>query len=375
MHFPKKLSSLGLIGAAVAAARYSMPGIHAAPGRRQPAASEELGRSPGHRPPAQRNIQGRSDDRERVHRRDHRGGGHRQARRLHRARAEHDAGRNAERRQRLRGGARHLAGAQQRAFGGGDGRRRARNQSRRSSTRICSTSSRSKCSRARRARCTDATPSAAPSSSAPRIPGDEFEGRVKLGYGNESSVRAQAGISGPIGDIFKYRASINYYDTDGFLPSTFLGGKADPVEEPLRPRAADLRAQRNLLGRRAPVVRQPRHARLLLRDSARRRSESVQHASPRRRTPTMSPVPSRSTRRASTSATCSPARCGSISTWAAARCVGLRVQHHRGNHHRRCLRLPARGDHLIQFVLRLRHQPEPVPGPVFLEPGNPLRLE
>src|SRR5262245_7304274 len=62
-------------------------------------------------------------------------------------------------------------------------------------------------------------------------PGDEFSGRVKLGYGNENSIRAQAGISGPIGDTFKYRASVSYYDTDGFLPSTFLGGKADPVED------------------------------------------------------------------------------------------------------------------------------------------------
>jgi iron complex outermembrane recepter protein len=61
-------------------------------------------------------------------------------------------------------------------------------------------------------------------------PGDEFEGRVKLGVGNGSSVRAQAGISGPLGDVFKYRASLSYYDTDGFIPSTFLGGKADPVE-------------------------------------------------------------------------------------------------------------------------------------------------
>src|SRR6185503_1868706 len=61
-------------------------------------------------------------------------------------------------------------------------------------------------------------------------PGDEFGGRVKLGYGNGSSVRAQAGISGPLGDIFKYRASVSYYDTDGYLPSTYLGGKADPVE-------------------------------------------------------------------------------------------------------------------------------------------------
>jgi len=62
-------------------------------------------------------------------------------------------------------------------------------------------------------------------------PGDEFEGRVKLGYGNENSVRAQASISGPIGDTFKYRASVNYYDTDGFLPSTYLGGQADPVQD------------------------------------------------------------------------------------------------------------------------------------------------
>ena len=34
-------------------------------------------------------------------------------------------------------------------------------------------------------------------------PGDEFEGRVKLGYGNENSMRAQAGISGPLGDTFE----------------------------------------------------------------------------------------------------------------------------------------------------------------------------
>src|SRR5688572_433049 len=61
-------------------------------------------------------------------------------------------------------------------------------------------------------------------------PSDEFEGRVKLGYGNENSMRAQAGISGPLGETFKYRASVSYYDTDGFLPSTFLGGMADPVE-------------------------------------------------------------------------------------------------------------------------------------------------
>ena len=62
-------------------------------------------------------------------------------------------------------------------------------------------------------------------------PSDELEGAVKLGYGNGSSVRAQAGISGPMTDTIKFRASVNYYDTDGFIPSTFLGGKADPATD------------------------------------------------------------------------------------------------------------------------------------------------
>jgi len=63
-----------------------------------------------------------------------------------------------------------------------------------------------------------------------RDPSEEFEGRVKLGAGNGSSMRAQADVSGPLGDAFGYRASLSYYETDGYLPSTFLGGKADPVE-------------------------------------------------------------------------------------------------------------------------------------------------
>ncbi|HZF16394.1 MAG TPA: TonB-dependent receptor [Steroidobacteraceae bacterium] len=62
-------------------------------------------------------------------------------------------------------------------------------------------------------------------------PSDELEGAVKLGYGNGSSVRAQAGISGPMTDTIKFRASVNYYDTDGFIPSTFLGEKADPATD------------------------------------------------------------------------------------------------------------------------------------------------
>ena len=62
-------------------------------------------------------------------------------------------------------------------------------------------------------------------------PGDEFEARVKAGYGNGSSFRGQAGVSGPIGDTLSYRASVNYYQTDGFLNNVFLNEKADPVED------------------------------------------------------------------------------------------------------------------------------------------------
>lgn len=64
-------------------------------------------------------------------------------------------------------------------------------------------------------------------------PSDEFEGRVKAGFGNGSALRAQAGVSGPVGasDALTFRASVNYYETDGYIPSTFLGGKADPVED------------------------------------------------------------------------------------------------------------------------------------------------
>jgi len=64
-----------------------------------------------------------------------------------------------------------------------------------------------------------------------RAPGDEFEAKVKAGYGNENSMRGQASISGPIGETLSYVASVNYYETDGFLDNVFLNEKADPVED------------------------------------------------------------------------------------------------------------------------------------------------
>jgi iron complex outermembrane receptor protein len=64
-------------------------------------------------------------------------------------------------------------------------------------------------------------------------PSDHLEGRVKAGFGNGSSKRAQAGLSGPIGNsnTLSFRLSYNYYDTEGFIPNAYLGGKADPARD------------------------------------------------------------------------------------------------------------------------------------------------
>jgi iron complex outermembrane recepter protein len=64
-----------------------------------------------------------------------------------------------------------------------------------------------------------------------RPPADKFEASVKAGYGNENSVRGQLGVSGPISDTLAYRASVNYYRTDGFLNNVYLHEKADPVDD------------------------------------------------------------------------------------------------------------------------------------------------
>ena len=64
-----------------------------------------------------------------------------------------------------------------------------------------------------------------------KAPTETFEGSVKLGVGNENSYRAQGDISGPISDTLKYRASVAYYESDGFLENEFVNEKADPVED------------------------------------------------------------------------------------------------------------------------------------------------
>ena len=64
-------------------------------------------------------------------------------------------------------------------------------------------------------------------------PSDHFEGEGKVGVGNGTSEKAQFALSGPIdtAGTLKYRASFNFYNTDGFLENTYLDRKADPYRD------------------------------------------------------------------------------------------------------------------------------------------------
>ena len=66
-----------------------------------------------------------------------------------------------------------------------------------------------------------------------RDPSDQFEGSVKAGVGNGPSERLQAAVSGPLGTStdLKYRASLNFYDTSGYLDNVYLHEKADPARD------------------------------------------------------------------------------------------------------------------------------------------------
>src|SRR2546430_6831274 len=85
-------------------------------------------------------------------------------------------------------------------------------------------------------------------------PSDHFSGAARVGVGNGVSEKAQVAVSGPIDSAgtLKYRASLNYYNTDGYRQNVFLDRKADPyrdysgrlrlVWKPSEQWSADLRA-------------------------------------------------------------------------------------------------------------------------------------
>jgi iron complex outermembrane recepter protein len=64
-------------------------------------------------------------------------------------------------------------------------------------------------------------------------PGDEFEGRFRLGYDSGPGTKAQIMGGGPLGgsDTLKYHAALSYFDTDGYIDNPFLGEEADPFKD------------------------------------------------------------------------------------------------------------------------------------------------
>jgi iron complex outermembrane recepter protein len=66
-----------------------------------------------------------------------------------------------------------------------------------------------------------------------REPGDEFEGRVKLGYDDGPGFNVGVSGGGPLGDsdTLKYQAALSYYDTDGWIDNPYLGEEADPFQD------------------------------------------------------------------------------------------------------------------------------------------------
>ena len=88
-------------------------------------------------------------------------------------------------------------------------------------------------------------------------PSDHFSGAARVGVGNGTSEKAQVAVSGPIDSAgtLKVRASLNYYNTDGYRQNAFLDRKADPYRDysgrlrllwkPSEQWSADLRAFRD----------------------------------------------------------------------------------------------------------------------------------
>ena len=64
-------------------------------------------------------------------------------------------------------------------------------------------------------------------------PSDHFEGTSRVGVGNGLSEKAQLALSGPLDSAgtLRYRASLNFYNTNGYLQNVYLDSKADPYRD------------------------------------------------------------------------------------------------------------------------------------------------
>ena len=174
-------------------------------------------------------------------------------------------------------------------------------------------------------------------------PSDHFEGTAKVGIGNGISEKAQVAVSGPIDSAgtLRYRASLNFYNTDGFLQNTYLDRKADPYRDysgrlrllwkPADEWSADLRVFRDRVDTTAYYYIIPR----------RQRGERLQHfhdAAERERRHQSDPEqqPGHDNRDVLDTALKLDYNPG-FGTFTSI--IGL--QPHQGNRHRGCLRFPA----------------------------------
>ncbi|MFL0670442.1 MAG: TonB-dependent receptor [Erythrobacter sp.] len=62
-------------------------------------------------------------------------------------------------------------------------------------------------------------------------PTSEFEGNITAGIDNGFGYFLRGGVSGPLADNLFFRVAGSWYDTNGFIPNTFLGEDADPVQD------------------------------------------------------------------------------------------------------------------------------------------------
>ena len=62
-------------------------------------------------------------------------------------------------------------------------------------------------------------------------PTQEFSGNITAGIDNGFGYFLRGGVSGPVAENVFFRVAGSYYDTDGFIPNTFLGEDADPVND------------------------------------------------------------------------------------------------------------------------------------------------
>ena len=64
-----------------------------------------------------------------------------------------------------------------------------------------------------------------------KAPTDELSGKFTGGIDNGFGYFARANLSGPVAENLKFRIASTWYDTNGFIPNTFLNEDADPFRE------------------------------------------------------------------------------------------------------------------------------------------------